>query len=191
MLWTLHAVLKNYYEPFEQNHEIKVGRFVADIVGEQGVIEIQTRNFGNLLEKLDNFLEFCSWKSGVVPGAYELLNYLKGKGYRMHICSNGFHEVQYKKLHSSNLYDYFDTIILSEDAGANKPSPTFFDYAFEISGAKPETTLMIGDNFITDIQGAKKAGIDVMFYNAHPDDFTSPEPVNFEVHNLLEIKNIL
>ena len=55
---TLHAVLKNYYEPFEQNHEIKVGRFVADIVGEQGVIEIQTRSFGNLLDKLDNFLEF-------------------------------------------------------------------------------------------------------------------------------------
>ena len=56
---TLHAVLKNYYEPHEENHEIKVGRFVADIVGENGVIEIQTRNFGNLLEKLDNFLEFC------------------------------------------------------------------------------------------------------------------------------------
>ena len=54
---TLHAVLKNYYEPHEENHEIKVGRFVADIVGEQGVIEIQTRSFGNLLEKLDNFLE--------------------------------------------------------------------------------------------------------------------------------------
>ncbi len=56
---TLHAVLKNYYEPHEENHEIKVGRFVADIVGEQGVIEIQTRSFGSLLEKLDNFLEFC------------------------------------------------------------------------------------------------------------------------------------
>jgi hypothetical protein len=56
---TLHAVLKNYYEPHTQNHEIKVGRFVADIVGEQGVIEIQTRSFGNLIHKLDNFLEFC------------------------------------------------------------------------------------------------------------------------------------
>ena len=56
---TLHAVLKNYYEPHEDNQEIKVGRFFADIVGEQGVIEIQTRNFGSLLEKLDNFLEFC------------------------------------------------------------------------------------------------------------------------------------
>ena len=56
---TLHAVLKNYYEPHEENHEIKVGRFFADIVGEQGVIEIQTRNFGGLIKKLDNFLEFC------------------------------------------------------------------------------------------------------------------------------------
>ncbi len=56
---TLHAVLKNYYEPHEDNHEIKVGRFFADIVGEQGVIEIQTRSFGNLIKKLDNFLEFC------------------------------------------------------------------------------------------------------------------------------------
>ena len=56
---TLHAVLKNYYEPHEENHEIKVGRFFADIVGEYGVIEIQTRSFGNLIKKLDNFLEFC------------------------------------------------------------------------------------------------------------------------------------
>ena len=56
---TLHAVLKNYYEPHRENHEIKVGRYVADIVGEQGVIEIQTRQFFRLVPKLDNFLEFC------------------------------------------------------------------------------------------------------------------------------------
>lgn len=56
---TLHAVLKNYFEPHSENHEIKVGRFVADIVGEQGVIEIQTRQFNKLLVKLENFLEFC------------------------------------------------------------------------------------------------------------------------------------
>ena len=56
---TLHAVLKNYYEPHEENHEIKVGRYYADIVGENGVIEIQTRQFNKLLKKLENFLEFC------------------------------------------------------------------------------------------------------------------------------------
>lgn len=56
---TLHAVLKNYYEPHSENHEIKLGRFVADIVNDSGVIEIQTRQFNKLLTKLENFLEFC------------------------------------------------------------------------------------------------------------------------------------
>lgn len=57
---TLHAVLKNYYEPHTENHEIKIGGFVADIVGENGVIEIQTRNFSKLTKKLERFLEFCN-----------------------------------------------------------------------------------------------------------------------------------
>lgn len=56
---TLHAVLKNYFEPHTENHEIKVGGFVADIVGEKGIIEIQTRDFSKLRRKLERFLEFC------------------------------------------------------------------------------------------------------------------------------------
>lgn len=143
------------------------------------------------LEVSDKFLALNSVKSGVVDGAHELCKYLKDKGYRMHICSNGFHEVQYKKLRACGLIDYFDTICLSEDAGANKPSQQFFDYAFAQSGAKPETTLMIGDNFVTDIQGAQRAGLDVLFFNQYPERFTAPEPVNFEVNHLLEIKDIL
>ena len=55
---TLHAVLKNYFEPHGDNQEIKIGGYVADIVGENGVIEIQTRQFNKLLKKLEAFLEF-------------------------------------------------------------------------------------------------------------------------------------
>lgn len=53
---TLHAVLKNYLEPHKENHEIKIGSFVADILGEKGIIEIQTSNFSKLRKKLTPFL---------------------------------------------------------------------------------------------------------------------------------------
>lgn len=143
------------------------------------------------LEVSDCFLDLCACKPGVVEGAHELMQHLKQRGYRLHMCSNGFHEVQYRKLRASQLIDYFDTIILSEDAGANKPSATFFDYAFAQTKAPRETTLMIGDNFTTDILGAKQAGLDVMFFNRHPDQFHATEPVQYEVHSLAEVKRIL
>ena len=142
------------------------------------------------LKASDLFLDFCSSKPGLVEGARELVNDLKEKGYRMHICSNGFHEVQYKKLRACGLYDSFDTIILSEDAGANKPSSQFFDYALRVSGAIKESTLMIGDNFQTDILGAKQAGFDTAYFNRFP-EYPAPEPVTFEVTKLRELTNFL
>ncbi|MBO4906597.1 MAG: YjjG family noncanonical pyrimidine nucleotidase [Bacteroidaceae bacterium] len=144
------------------------------------------------LEMSDRFLDFCSSKPGVIEGAHQLMAHLKAKGYRMHMTSNGFHEVQYKKLEACRLRDYFSTIILSEDAGSNKPSPQFFDYAFKQSGARRETTLMIGDNPQTDIMGALSYGIDAMLFNrwdVDPDIF--PQPPTFIVNNLIDITTIL
>ena len=142
------------------------------------------------LEASDLFLDFCSSKPGLVAGARELMDYLKGRGYRMHMCSNGFHEVQYKKLRACGLHDFFDTVILSEDAGANKPSKVFFDYAFRQTGAQKETTLMIGDNFQTDILGAKRAGLDTAYFNRYP-DYPAPEPVTYEVTRLSQLMDVL
>ena len=142
------------------------------------------------LEMSDRFLDYCSSKPGVVEGAHELMDYLRGKGYRMHICSNGFHEVQYKKLAACGLRDYFDTIILSEDAGVNKPSPLYFDYALSQSGANRATTLMIGDNLQSDILGALSAGIDALFFNRYPEHEKSQE-ATYTVTSLREIMNIL
>ena len=53
---TLHAVLKHYFDPREEHHEIRVGSYVADIRNEKGVFEIQTRGFDRLRGKLEVFL---------------------------------------------------------------------------------------------------------------------------------------
>ena len=142
------------------------------------------------LEASDLFLDLCSSKPGLVEGARELMDYLKTKGYRLHMCSNGFHEVQYRKLRSCGLHNHFDTIVLSEDAGVNKPSPLFFDYAIQKTGAQKETTLMIGDNFQTDILGAKRYGLDTAYFNRFP-DYPAAEPVTYEVTLLCQLMEIL
>lgn len=53
---TVHAILKNYYEPDENYHEIPVNGYVADIYRDGNIIEIQTANFNKLRNKLDVFL---------------------------------------------------------------------------------------------------------------------------------------
>ena len=144
------------------------------------------------LEVSDRFLDFCSNKPGVVDGAHEVMDYLKKKGYRMHMTSNGFHEVQYKKLAACGLKDYFDNIILSEDAKYNKPSKAYFDYALKIAGAQSDSVLVIGDNLNTDILGALHAGLDAMLFNRWQVDVSSvtPQPT-FVVDQLRDIIEIL
>lgn len=137
------------------------------------------------------FLQLTMRFPKLIDGAKELLDYLKEKGYRIHICSNGFSELQYKKLKATGLDGFFDTVILSEHAGANKPSRQFFEYALSQAKADIATTLMIGDNYDTDIVGAMNSGIDGMLYNRWEKTFVPDGPVTYIVAELSDIKKYL
>ena len=54
---TVHAILKNYYAPDEDMHEIPIENYVADIYTGSEIIEIQTRQFNRMREKLSTFLK--------------------------------------------------------------------------------------------------------------------------------------
>lgn len=56
---TLHLALKYYFAPDPTTHEQRIGGFVADAVTEDGVIEVQTRSFSRLKEKINIFLQYC------------------------------------------------------------------------------------------------------------------------------------
>lgn len=145
---------------------------------------------GLCLDMNDRFLDRCAEQPGVVEGAHELVDYLCRQGYRLHLTSNGFHEVQFRKIHACGFDGCFDTVILSEDAGVNKPARGYFDYAFRVSQATPGRTLMIGDGWDSDMRGALDYGLDTIYFNRFP-QYPAPEPVKHEVHALKEIMNIL
>ena len=55
---TVHGVLKHFFEPDEDCHEVALNGYFADIYNDSGVIEIQTRQLNKLREKLAVFLNY-------------------------------------------------------------------------------------------------------------------------------------
>ena len=116
-----------------------------------------------------------------------VLEYLNLK-YTLHIITNGFENVQQKKLKNSGIDHFFEVVLTAEKIGIKKPKPEIFLSALKSANAQPEHSLMIGDSLEADILGAKAAGYEVMHFNAHM------EPSHDHcliIHSLDEIKKYL
>ena len=125
----------------------------------------------------------------VVPHAFEVLDYLKEKGYHLYLLTNGFIEIQHIKTTESGLAPYFEKVFTSDEMGYKKPHKLAFDYAVKYVNARKRESLMIGDEWPTDIVGARQAGIDQVYFNTR--NKPAEGPVTYEIHNLLELKEIL
>ena len=137
----------------------------------------------------NDFLQRTTRKTRLVPGAIELLEYLR-PSYRMYILSNGFREVQFKKLSNSGLAPYFERMILSEDACIQKPHKGIFDFALKNTNSRRKESLMIGDSWEADIIGAHNSKIDQLWLN--PEGLPAKGFIpTYTVGSLKEIEKIL
>ncbi|NLA16096.1 MAG: noncanonical pyrimidine nucleotidase, YjjG family [Bacteroidales bacterium] len=112
------------------------------------------------------YLDLMPTKTRLMPHALEVLEFLTDKGAAMALITNGFKQVQYKKVKSSGLDIFFrDRIFISEEVGYHKPSPNIFSAALTAINGKKKETLMVGDSFRNDMEGAQVFGIDQFYYN--------------------------
>ena len=123
----------------------------------------------------------------LLEGALEILEYLMPK-YKLHIITNGFREVQHKKLKNSKISQFFRTVTTSEDAGVKKPNRLIFDTALGKASASINNSLMIGDSLEADIIGARDIGMRTILYNYHR-EVCSPEFL--QVMTMKELENYL
>jgi putative hydrolase of the HAD superfamily len=92
------------------------------------------------------------------PEALPVLNALHGR-YKMAIITNGYAETHELKIARLELERFFDRIILAGDLEMVKPDPAIFAHAMDLLGVSPPESLMVGDRYDRDIEGAHAAGM--------------------------------
>jgi len=176
-----HPINRKYWELYREN---KVSK--ADLRYYRLSDTFKKLNYDindDLINQLAiDYIEHLSDFNHLIPDTLIVLNSLKSN-YRMHIITNGFKEVQKRKLEKSKLIQYFDSVTISEDVGVKKPHKLIFDHALTAANANVENSVMIGDNFNADILGALGVGMKAIYYDFHKTNEQERE-------NLIIIKNL-
>ncbi len=175
-----------YWELYRQNKvekaDLMVMRF-QDALLEFGIDDTEiAQQFST------KYLELLPEKTAVFEGTHETLEYLSAK-YKLHIITNGFEEVQFRKIHNTGMDKFFTRIITSEEAGCKKPDQRIFEYSLKLIQASAHECLMVGDDMEVDLLGARHADIDQVFFNTknikHNHKFT------YEIKDMRELCGLL
>jgi putative hydrolase of the HAD superfamily len=138
--------------------------------------ELRQRRFKEALEELgisctveaslamnDEFMRLLPQQTLLMDGALDALNYLSQK-FQLHIISNGYLDIQTRKMEGSGILRYFTHLITSDIAGSRKPDTKIFDFALDTAKASREDSVYIGDDEIADKEGAEKTGMPFIWY---------------------------
>ncbi len=164
--------------------ELYIGRF-RDFLAETGFT-------GDPVQINEGYFTRLGQGGALLPGALELVEKLSKK-YELYIVTNGNAATQKTRLANSGLMRFVKDYFVSEDAGAAKPDPRYFDYVFSrLPHIDRASSLVIGDSLTSDIQGAANAGLDSLYY--HPDGPVASigkAPYTYEAASYEEIAGLL
>ena len=96
-------------------------------------------------------------------GVIDLLDTLKAKGKKIYLLSNAQRYFTENELNMLGLTEYFDGICISSDEECSKPDSCYYKTLFDRYGLKKSESIMIGNDYISDIGGAAHFGIDSLY----------------------------
>lgn len=191
--------LPMHFERYKEiNHELW-SELEAGLISSQ---LLRTERFSRLFQafKLDldpvafsgEYLVNLGRGAYLLDGAEELCAALSAQGYRLAIITNGIKEVQHERIRRSPLSNTFEQIIVSEEAGSQKPESGIFDVAFAKLGLQAKDgVLMIGDSLSSDIQGGNRYGIETCWFNPRRAANKTVIQPTYEIHALHELFDII
>ncbi len=96
-------------------------------------------------------------------GVEDLLKTLKNHGKSVYLLSNAQRSFTENELNMFGLTRYFDGILISSDVECSKPDKSFYQTLFDQYSLKKSESVMIGNDYISDIAGAADFGIDSLY----------------------------
>jgi len=178
-----HRLWDRYTKGFIKQEELRWKRVYLSL------LDFKVANEPLAKEMAQAYLEILPNKKHLFPYTIEILDYLKQKDYKMHLITNGFESVQFKKIKNSGIADYFIEVITSESSNSLKPHKDIFEFALKNANATVTDSIMIGDNESADIQGGINVGMDTIFVNHIQ---TTPTiPATYTITHLKELETIL
>ena len=188
----IHFTMQDYAEYQAVNKILWVAYQNGTVTAQQ----LQHQRFNHWANKIgiasqelnSAFLQVMADICTPLDGAVNLLNTLQGR-VKLGIITNGFIELQQKRLERTGLRNHFDLLVISEEVGFAKPHRGIFDHAFSFMGdTVGSQILMVGDNPDSDILGGLNAGLDTCWLNAAKKPAPKGIKPHYEVASLVELE---
>lgn len=139
-----------------------------------------------------DYLTYLGQCAVLLPGALELCKALHEAGCVLSIATNGVARVQHARLEGSPLRPYISHLFISEELGAQKPLPGFFQPMLTALNITDKSRcLMVGDNLNSDIRGGRDAGLDTVWYDPHALPLTGDIRPTFTVTDYDQLKDLI
>lgn len=142
--------------------EIRIEEVFHALFEEKGIApdEPLVRHAGQFFRILS--MEFIR----LYDGTEEMLSAVKESGRKIYLLSNAQRIFTEYEMNALGITKYFDGIFISSDEGCKKPDLKFFRKLIDTCGIDPERAVMVGNDGICDIEGAKRAGLGTVYVHS-------------------------
>ncbi len=153
------ALRRDSHEAFP---EIRIEEVFRALFEEKGIApdEPLVRHAGQFFRILS--MEFIR----LYDGTEEMLSAVKESGRKIYLLSNAQRIFTEYEMNALGITKYFDGIFISSDEGCKKPDLKFFRKLIDTCGIAPERAVMVGNDGICDIEGAKRAGLGTVYVHS-------------------------
>jgi HAD superfamily hydrolase (TIGR01549 family) len=135
----------------------------------------------------------CSYLDRIQP-QQEMNEFLSelSESFKLGIVTNGTVFNAYEKVHRLGLSPTFpeNSVIISEMVGFSKPDTEIFQHTLNVFESSQDRTLFIGDNYFTDIVGAKSLSLDTIWINKFGYECPQEQP-DYTLNCLLDLKELI